>query len=75
MADASDHIVVATLPKNARDVIRVQITSYRGHHLLNVRVYDRDGFRPRPASPSRSSKPPTSPPRSSRPRPRLGAWA
>ena len=44
MADASDNIVIATLPKNARDVIRVQITTYRGHRLLDVRVYDRDGF-------------------------------
>jgi hypothetical protein len=34
--------VVATLPKNSREEVRVSLTSYRGHQLVDVRVYAGD---------------------------------
>ena len=37
-------IVVATLLKNTPEVVRVQLTEYRGHNLLDVRIYDEHGF-------------------------------
>ena len=37
----ADDIVVATIPKNAREEIRVALTEFKGHRRIAVRVWAR----------------------------------
>jgi len=39
--DTSQHI--ATIPKNAREEIRIGLSEFMGHDLLDIRVYADDG--------------------------------
>ncbi|PQV56578.1 transcriptional coactivator p15 (PC4) [Defluviimonas denitrificans] len=34
---------IATIPKNAREEIRVEVQDFKGHRLLNIRVWYDDG--------------------------------
>ncbi|MDI3336649.1 transcriptional coactivator p15/PC4 family protein [Defluviimonas aestuarii] len=34
---------IATIPKNAREEFRVEVQDYKGHRLLNIRVWFDDG--------------------------------
>lgn len=40
--------MIASIPKNAREEIRVSVDDFQGHRLCNVRVWYREGeeFRP-----------------------------
>lgn len=40
--------MIAAIPKNAREEIRVSVDDFQGHRLCNVRVWYREGeeFRP-----------------------------
>lgn len=42
-------IVVAEWDRNAREVIRVALDLYNGHHTINIRVWYRDGDDLRPS--------------------------
>ncbi len=35
--------LISTLPKNARESIKVELTEFKGHDLLSVRVYADNG--------------------------------
>jgi hypothetical protein len=35
----SDSILIGTLPKNSLDELRVSLSEFRGHHLVDVRVF------------------------------------
>ena len=40
--------IVATIPKNSREDVRVALTTYQGHDLIDIRVYAAaDPIRPR----------------------------
>lgn len=44
-----DSIVIAEWPKNAREVIRVELSTYNGAQLIQIRTWyraDDDGLRP-----------------------------
>ena len=41
-------LVVAEWDRNSREVIRVALDQYNGHHTLNVRVWYRDGDQIKP---------------------------
>ena len=38
----ANHGLIEEVEKNANEVIRIALTEYRGHELLDVRVYYRD---------------------------------
>lgn len=40
--------MIAAIPKNAREEIRVSVDDFQGHRLCNVRVWYRDGEELRP---------------------------
>lgn len=42
MAEARDEILVATVPRNTREVIRVTRETYQGHDLVQARVWYRN---------------------------------
>jgi hypothetical protein len=37
----ADAILVRDLPKNTTETLRVQLTTFNGHHLLDARVFTR----------------------------------
>ncbi len=69
MTDTSRH--VATIPKNRTEELRVTVDLFKGHHLLNLRVwFTSDDGTMRPANrawPCASTSRPTSPAPSGRP--------
>lgn len=38
--------VNATIPKNASEVVRVELTEFNGHDLLGIRVWTKDTDKP-----------------------------
>lgn len=38
--------VIATIPKNASEVVKVELTEFNGHDLVGVRVWTKDTDRP-----------------------------
>ena len=40
---SDDQAAIATVPKNAREEIRIDLTEYRGHDLIDCRTYANNG--------------------------------
>ena len=38
--------VIATIPKNASEVVKVELTEFNGHDLVGIRVWTKDTDRP-----------------------------
>ncbi len=38
--------VVAIIPKNGREVVKVELSEFNGHDLLSIRVWTKDTDRP-----------------------------
>lgn len=38
-AASRDQVLIARIPKNAREELRVELSTYNGHNLASVRVY------------------------------------
>lgn len=38
--------IIATLPKSASEVVKVELTEFNGHDLVGVRVWTKDTGRP-----------------------------
>lgn len=38
--------VVSTIPKNASEVVKVELTEFNGHDLLGIRVWTKDTDKP-----------------------------
>jgi hypothetical protein len=39
MADESDPGIVAEIPKNSRELLRVTLSEFKGHKLLHLRIW------------------------------------
>lgn len=39
-------LVIATIPKNASEVVKVELTEFNGHDLAGIRVWTKDTDRP-----------------------------
>lgn len=40
--DQAEDVLIATIPKNSNEELRIVLAPFRGHHLLSMRVWYRD---------------------------------